>query len=84
MISPSLIPRPFEEEEKGPGTHCMRMREVYGAFSSIYNSPDIVTTTRSDMYGQRIPSISWHPKSMKPTDWIFHKNILRKTFFALI
>ena len=31
----SLVPRPFEEEEKGPGTHCTRMREVYGAFSSI-------------------------------------------------
>ena len=25
----SLVPRPFEEEEKGPGTHCTRMREVY-------------------------------------------------------
>ena len=22
----SLVPRPFEEEEKGPGTHCVRMR----------------------------------------------------------
>ena len=21
----SLVPRPFEEEEKGPGTHCLRM-----------------------------------------------------------
>ena len=24
----SLVPRPFEEEEKGPGTHCLRMRHV--------------------------------------------------------
>ena len=31
----SLVPRPFEGEEKGPGTHCMRMCKVYGAFSSI-------------------------------------------------
>ena len=22
----SLVPRPFEEEKKGPGTHCVRMR----------------------------------------------------------
>ena len=22
----SLVPRPFEEEEKGPGTHCVCMR----------------------------------------------------------
>ena len=26
-VIPSLVPRPFEgEEEKGPGTHCVRMR----------------------------------------------------------
>ena len=31
----SLVPRPFEEEEKEPGIHCTRMREVYGGFSSI-------------------------------------------------
>ena len=26
MESCSLVPRPFEEEEKGPGTHYVRMR----------------------------------------------------------
>ena len=31
----SLVPRPFEEEEKGPDTHCMRMCKVYRAFSSL-------------------------------------------------
>ena len=25
----SLVPRPFEEEEKGPGTHRLRMRHVF-------------------------------------------------------
>ena len=25
VYAPSLVPRPFEEEEKGPGTHCLRM-----------------------------------------------------------
>ena len=25
MVRTSLVPRPFEEEEKGPGTHCVRM-----------------------------------------------------------
>ena len=25
----SLVPRPFEEEEKGPGTQCLRMRHVF-------------------------------------------------------
>ena len=25
MTIPSLVPRPYEEEEKGPGTHCLRM-----------------------------------------------------------
>ena len=34
LYSISLVHRPFEEE-KGPGTHCMRMRKVYGEFSSI-------------------------------------------------
>ena len=24
-VNGSLVPRPFEEEEKGPGTHCLRM-----------------------------------------------------------
>ena len=51
VFGASLVPRPFEEEEKGPGTHCTRMREVCGTFSSN-NSPDIVATTRSDVYGQ--------------------------------
>ena len=46
-------------------------------------TPDIVATTQSDAYRQRILSIPWHPKSVKPTDWIFLKNIVRKTFFAL-
>ena len=31
----SLVPRPFEEEEKRPGIHCTRMCKVYRAFSSI-------------------------------------------------
>ena len=31
----SLIPSPFEEEEKRPGIHCTCMCEVYRAFSSI-------------------------------------------------
>ena len=35
VISCSLVPRPFEGEEKGPGTHRMRMHKVYRAFSSI-------------------------------------------------
>ena len=26
MYMASLVPRPFEEEEKGPGIHCVRMR----------------------------------------------------------
>ena len=26
---PSLVPRPFEEEEKGPGTQCLRMCHVF-------------------------------------------------------
>ena len=25
MVDSSLVPRPVEEEEKGPGTHCVRM-----------------------------------------------------------
>jgi hypothetical protein len=25
----SLVPRPFDGEEKGPGTHCLRMRQPF-------------------------------------------------------
>ena len=28
-VSLSLVPRPFQEEEKGPGTHCLRMCHVF-------------------------------------------------------
>ena len=83
-LSLSLLPRPFEEEEeKGPGTHCMRMREVYGAFSSIIRRILSLPRGRTCTDNINILSIPWHPKSVKPTDWIFLKNIARKTFFAL-
>lgn len=28
-LATSLVPRPFDEEEKGPGTYCLRMRPVF-------------------------------------------------------
>ena len=36
----SLVPRPFEEEEKGPGTHCLRMlrypKNLSGSDTIVY------------------------------------------------
>ena len=36
----SLVPRPFEEEEKGPGTHCLRMlrypKNLRGSDTIVY------------------------------------------------
>ena len=29
MCDHSLVPRPFEEEEKGPGAHCLCMRQIF-------------------------------------------------------
>ena len=29
VLEASLFPRPFEEEEKGPGTHCMCMHQLW-------------------------------------------------------
>ena len=48
-------PDPLCGEEKGPGTHCTRMRKVYGKFSSIIRRIPIATTW-SGGYGQRILS----------------------------
>ena len=34
IVWASLVPRPFEEEEKGSGAHCLHMRGVFCIFSS--------------------------------------------------
>ena len=47
-----LVPRPFEGEEKGPGTHCIHMREVYGAFSGIIHQ--ILSIPRSQMRTDKV------------------------------
>ena len=74
----SLVPRPFEEEEKGPGTHCTRMHEAYGAF------PSIIRGILSLTHGRTRYTCTKHPKLVKPRDSIFLKNVVQQTLFALI
>ena len=65
----NTIPRSFEEEEKGPGTHCACIRKFYGAFSSTIHWVLLLPCGRTCT--DKAYRYTKHPKSVKPRDSIF-------------
>ena len=43
-----LVPKPFEEEEKGPGTYCLHMRHIFHKIICKFSAYTWIKTLTSE------------------------------------